>query len=87
MVNLKILCNSLEKVGVNTTYENSSTIVINQITIIIKNEVASFGVCKIKLKNTFDFLCQIENEGVIIFAKGLKSEIVKLYEVELYKNI
>ena len=71
---------SLHLAGIDAEYQNDNLVVINGISVYISGNLASFGTYKFRYSDIYDFLCCLDQSGLLCLSLDKKHSIRKCYE-------
>jgi len=79
MVEMNFCCEAMKLAGINCEYKNDSLIEINNISIHIIGSLAQFGTYKFRFSDVYDFLCALDQSGLLFLSINDKHKIKDCY--------
>ena len=77
---ISIAVEAMKLAGINCEYKNDSLIEINNISIHIIGNLAQFGTSKFRFSDLYDFITNLDMEGLVCLEIDQKHKIKHTYE-------
>ena len=87
MIDLKLACETLTTAGINAHYENENQFRVNSVTILIKNDVITFGEVRVRIRDVYNFLSFLNSEDLISISQSQKIKLERIYLGLYYENL